>query len=116
VEDLVAALPGLGFTRGDCLGLRLAVTEAVVNGLRHGNEGDPTKAVHVRSFVGPDAVLIEVEDEGPGFDPRRVPDPTLPENLERPSGRGLYLMRHYMNWVRYSRRGNRVTLCKHPSL
>ena len=59
--------------------------------------------------------MIEVEDEGRGFDPSHVPDPTLPENLERPNGRGLLLMRRSMTWVRYTGRGNRVTLCKRRS-
>jgi serine/threonine-protein kinase RsbW len=57
-------------------------------------------------------VLAEVEDEGPGFNPAVVPDPTLPENLEQTGGRGLLLMRHYMSWVHYSERGNHVTLGK----
>jgi len=57
-------------------------------------------------------VLAEVEDEGPGFDPGGVADPTAAENRERTDGRGLLLMRHYMTWVRFSARGNRVTLYK----
>jgi serine/threonine-protein kinase RsbW len=58
-------------------------------------------------------MLVEVEDEGPGFDPGQVPDPTAPENWDKPSGRGLLLMRHFTTWMRYHGRGNRVTLCKH---
>ena len=69
--------------------------------MRAGRLGPPSRA--------------EVEDEGPGFDPGRVPDPTLPENPDRPGGRGLPLMRHFMTWVRFSRPGNRVTLCKYRS-
>jgi serine/threonine-protein kinase RsbW len=66
----------------------------------------------VRYAVGPEEVLGEVEDEGPGFDPERVPDATAPENLEKSSGRGLLLMRRFTTWLRYHGRGNRVTLCK----
>jgi serine/threonine-protein kinase RsbW len=112
LDDVSAALARLGYPPRDCLGVRLALEEAVVNGLRHGNGGDPTKRVRVRYDVGPAAVLAEVEDEGHGFDPSRVPDPTLPENWERTGGRGLLLMRHYMTWVQFSARGNRVTLFK----
>jgi serine/threonine-protein kinase RsbW len=112
LEVVVASLACLGYAAGDRLGFRLALEEAVVNGLRHGNRNDPAKRVQVRYRVGPRGVLAEVEDEGPGFDPERVPDPTLPENLETPGGRGLLLMRHYTSWVRFSERGNRVTLCK----
>ena len=115
LDGLVAALAGLGYPSRDCAAVRLALEEAVVNGLRHGNGGDPTKRVRVRCLLWPDALLAEVEDEGPGFDPGRVPDPTLPENLDRPGGRGLLLMRHYMTWVRFSGRGNCVTLCKDRS-
>jgi serine/threonine-protein kinase RsbW len=115
VEDLAAALADLGYPHRDCLGVRLALEEAVVNGLRHGNGGDPSKCVKVRYRVGPEAVLAEVEDEGPGFDPSRVPDPTRPEHLARPGGRGLLLMRHFMTRVEFGGRGNRVTLCKRRS-
>ena len=115
LDDLVVALAGLGYSSRDCAGVRLALEEAVVNGLRHGNGGDPARRVWVRYHFRPDSLLAEVEDEGPGFDPRLVPDPTLSENLDRPGGRGLLLMRHYMSWVRFSRRGNRVTLCKYRS-
>jgi serine/threonine-protein kinase RsbW len=55
---------------------------------------------------------VRITDEGPGFDPADVPDPTAVENLERPCGRGLMLMRHYMNEVAYSERGNTVTMSK----
>ena len=107
LDGLVAALTGVGYPSHDCAGVRLALEEAVVNGLRHGNGGDPARRVWVRYHLRPDALLAEVEDEGPGFDPGRVPDPTLPENRTRPGGRGLLLMRHFMSWVRFSGRGRR---------
>jgi serine/threonine-protein kinase RsbW len=116
VEEVVAALAGRGYSPDDCADVRLALEEAVVNGLRHGNRGDPSKRVRVRYRVGPNTVLAEVEDEGPGFDPDGVPDPTLPENLGRPGGRGLLLMRHSMTWVCFSGRGSRVTLAKRRSV
>jgi serine/threonine-protein kinase RsbW len=112
LDQVEAAMTALGYPPRDLLGLRLALEEAIVNGLRHGNGGDPAKRVVVRFAVGPEEVLGEVEDEGPGFDPERAPDPTAPENLDRPCGRGLLLMRHFTSWVRYHGRGNRVTLCK----
>jgi serine/threonine-protein kinase RsbW len=112
LDQVEAAMTELGYSPRDVIGLRLALEEAIVNGLGHGNGGDPSKQVVVRYLVGPEEVLGEVEDEGPGFDPERVPDPTAPKNLYKPSGRGLLLMRHFTTWVRYHGRGNRVTLCK----
>jgi serine/threonine-protein kinase RsbW len=115
LEEVVDAMAGWGYSSRDRSGMRLALEEAIINGLRHGNGGDLGKCVRVYYRVGPDAVLAEVEDEGPGFDPAAVPDPTLPENLGRPSGRGLLLMRHFTTWVCFSGRGNRVTLWKERS-
>jgi serine/threonine-protein kinase RsbW len=113
VDDVVAALIDHGYSACDCNGFRLALEEAVVNALRHGNRSDPTKRVRVCYLVGPKAVLAEVEDEGPGFDPTTVPDPTAAENLDKPTGRGLHLMRHYTSWLFYNGRGNRLTMCKY---
>jgi len=96
----------------DLFGARLALEEAVVNAIKHGHGYDPSKTVRVRLRVTAEDVLIDVEDEGPGFDPADVADPCEPENLERSCGRGLLLIRHYMTWVRYNSRGNRVILCK----
>jgi serine/threonine-protein kinase RsbW len=113
--EVAAKLDGLGYSARDVLGLRVALGEAIVNGLRHGNGGDPLKCVRIRCSAGPDMMLAEVEDEGLGFNPGVVPDPTLPENLHHTGGRGLILMRHYMTWVCFSGRGNCVTLCKRRS-
>jgi serine/threonine-protein kinase RsbW len=110
--EVTAALEGHGYSARDVMGVRLALEEAIVNGLRHGNRGDPTKCVRIRYYVGAHLTIAKVEDEGPGFDPELVPDPTLPENLDHATGRGLLLMRHYMTWTHFSGRGNRVTLGK----
>jgi len=71
--------------------------------------------VRVASLVRPQQVLLVIEDEGLGFEPDELPDPLAPENLERACGRGVFLMRHYMTWVRFNDRGNCVTLCKRRS-
>jgi anti-sigma regulatory factor (Ser/Thr protein kinase) len=115
LDDLLAALAGMGYPSRDCAGVRLALEEAIVNGLRPGNGGDPTRRVRVRYHVGFDGLLAELEHEGPGYDPRRVPDPTTPENPDQPRGRGLLLTRHTMTWLRLSARGNCLTLCKYRS-
>lgn len=87
-------------------GIRLAVEEALVNAVKHGNQLDRSKNVRVRFTVSEREVVIEIADEGPGFRPEDVPDPTDPENLERPCGRGLMLMRAYMTECDFVPPGN----------
>ena len=115
VKAVVAAMAAEGYAEKDLFAMRLALEEAVVNGLKHGNQGDPFRRVSVRYRVSPEQALVEVEDQGPGFNPDDVPDPLAPESLERPGGRGLLLMRSFLTWVRYNDRGNAVTLCKSRS-
>jgi len=112
LEAMTEAMHGAGYPARDVFGVRLALEEAIVNAIRHGHGNDPSKHVSVRYRVSEDCVLVEVADQGPGFDPEQVPDPLAPENLERPGGRGLLLMRAYLTWLRYNRRGNSVVLCK----
>lgn len=90
--------------------LRLALEEALVNAFKHGHRNLPDQPVKVAWRVDRKKITLSVEDQGPGFKPEDVPDPTSPEALEKPSGRGLMLMRAYMSSVEYSARGNRVTM------
>ena len=76
-----------------------ALREAVANAVRHGNQQDPDRCVRVAYTISNSTVTIRVEDEGHGFDPADIPDPTDPENLLRPSGRGIFYMRQFMNRV-----------------
>jgi serine/threonine-protein kinase RsbW len=109
---LLDEMKAAGYPEKDRFGVRLAVDEAIANAIKHGNKHDPGKWVWVRYRVTPESVVAEVRDQGPGFSPQDVPDPLAPENLERGSGRGLFLMRSYMTWVRHNERGNAITLCK----
>jgi serine/threonine-protein kinase RsbW len=112
LNHLVDRLGPLGYTERDVFSVRLALEEALVNAVKHGHRNDPHKTVRVRFQADAAQFLVEVQDEGPGFDPDGVPDPLSPENLERPGGRGVFLMRHYMTWVSFNDRGNCVTMCK----
>jgi serine/threonine-protein kinase RsbW len=96
----------------DIFGVHLAMEEALVNAITHGNRGDPRRRLRIRCRVSPKRIRIEIADEGEGFDPRLVPDPTDPDRLEAPGGRGLMLMRAFMNRVEYNERGNLVVLEK----
>src|SRR5262245_46757723 len=83
----------------DIFGIKLALEEALVNAIKHGNQMEPSKKVHIVYRIHRERFEIRITDEGAGFDPEAVPDPTTLENLERPCGRGLMLMRHYMSEV-----------------
>jgi len=111
-EDLLEQLGNHGWSPSDIFSIHLAAEEAIVNGIVHGNQLDPTKKVHVSCLVSPELVRIEVTDEGAGFDPLSVPDCTLEERLDVPSGRGVMLMRSFMTRIEYNAKGNSVVLEK----
>ena len=96
----------------DIFGVRLALEEAIVNAIKHGNQMDRGKKVEVRFRLLADRFEVGVTDEGPGYDPQDIPNPLGDEYLERPSGRGLFLMQHYMTEVVVHPPGNRLTMCK----
>jgi serine/threonine-protein kinase RsbW len=110
--EIEAALQSVDFHEHDIFAIKLALEEALVNAIKHGNQMDRGKRVHVSYRVRPDRFEVRIADEGPGFDPGDVPDPTAPENLERPCGRGLLLMRHYMTEVDYADGGRAVKMAK----
>jgi serine/threonine-protein kinase RsbW len=83
-----------------------------VNAIRHGNQSDQAKLVHVSCKLSPQRLLIEITDQGIGFDPALVPDCCDPENWQRPGGRGILLMRSYMSKVEYTDGGHRVVMEK----
>ena len=111
-DDIEQALKACDFEERDIFSIKLALEEALVNAIKHGNQMDRSKKVTIRYEVSTERFSIKIADEGKGFDPEDVPDPMAPENLERPCGRGLLLMRHYMNEVVFHGRGNAVTMCK----
>jgi serine/threonine-protein kinase RsbW len=101
-----------GFNHNSLFATRLALEEALVNAIKHGNKLDPKKTVIVEARVSRDRVEIEIEDQGPGFDRSSVPDPTAVENLCKCSGRGILLIEAYMNKVSWSEGGRRVHLLR----
>jgi len=92
----------LGIPEERMNGLMLSVTEATTNAIIHANKCDPSKLVKINVSAENDKVVITVKDEGVGFDPTSIPDPTEPENLLKDSGRGVYLMRFYMDDLHYN--------------
>jgi serine/threonine-protein kinase RsbW len=93
----------------------VAVREAIANAIKHGNLQNPEKKVHVDLSLEGDELVIQVGDEGPGFDPAQIHDPLAPENLLRPNGRGIFYMKSFMDEIHYGTRpggGTVVTLRK----
>ena len=84
----------------------------MTNAFRHGNKCDPSKQIRIRYLVTSERVEIEVSDDGEGFCPDEVPDPTQPGFIDRPHGRGIMLMRAYLDDVQFSDTGNSVRLIK----
>ena len=102
-----------GFGEEDLFAIHLALEEAFVNAVHHGNQGSMQKKVFVRSSITPEKFEITIADEGPGFDPDALPDPRCPENLCKSSGRGVLLIRAYMDHVEYNQKGNQVHMIKY---
>jgi len=111
-EEILEKCKRASYSEDDLFAIKLALEEALVNACKHGNKLDRDKQVKVQYRVTPQRLDVAVEDEGPGFKPSELQDPTVPENLERCGGRGVLLMRWCMNNVVYNSRGNRVTLTK----
>ncbi|MBN2211115.1 MAG: ATP-binding protein [Sedimentisphaerales bacterium] len=113
VEDrIVLEAQQTGYDEESIFALRLSLEESLTNAIRHGNASDASKHVSVKYRITQDRIDVVISDEGSGFDPCSIPDPTQPEFLSRPSGRGILLMRAYMNEVTFNSKGNRVHLVK----
>ncbi|MSR29518.1 MAG: ATP-binding protein [Phycisphaerales bacterium] len=105
-----AVLAELNYAEQARFGIRLSLEEAIMNGFHHGNQKDPRKSLTVRWVVTPEVATFHVTDQGEGFDPDAIPDPTLDENLEIPSGRGIMLIRTYMSGATYHAPGNHIEM------
>ena len=95
---------------GDIL---ISVTEAVNNALIHGNQNDQSKCVRMQVFAENSTLTVHVTDEGEGFDHSTLPDPTAPENISNPDGRGVFLIHQLCDQVEYKDKGRRVEMSFH---
>lgn len=111
-REIELALVPFAFPDRDQFYIKIALEEALVNAVKHGNRLDPLKHVRVRYTITALRFEAHIADEGSGFDPANVPDPCSPENLERPCGRGLLLIRKFMTTVEYHGRGNCMSMAK----
>lgn len=109
VELLIAACTeGVDTSGKSHFRLRVSMTEAITNAIECGNQCDPTKQVAVQADLLADWVRVAVTDEGIGFDPDEVPDPTTAERIENPCGRGLLIIRHLAEKVGFNDKGNTI--------
>ena len=110
---ILANLEANDFSEEDIFAVHLALEETFLNAIQHGNKMDPNKKVKIDYSVSSDKIEISMVDEGDGFDPNAVPDPRCGENLYKNEGRGLLLIRSYMDVVEFSEGGNRVRMVKY---
>ncbi len=117
VEDacqrLLAEVTVAGFGEEDVFAIHLALGEAMMNAARHGNNMDPQKNLAIEYSITLEKFDISITDEGTGFEPDMLPDPRSDENLYKYGGRGVLLMRAYMDVVEFNAGGNRVHMVKY---
>jgi serine/threonine-protein kinase RsbW len=101
-----------GYTETDLFSVRVAIEEALANALLHGHQGDKSRDIEVEWKVDTNTVEIAVTDQGRGYDPKMVPDPTADENLALPSGRGVAMIHSFMDVVHINEKGNKVTMVR----
>lgn len=114
LEYLLDRVDKLGLVQVEQSNLFVALDEAFVNAVRHGNRNDPHKLLRVTAELSANEAIFTIEDEGEGFDVHAIPDPTDPANLFKSSGRGVLLIYNIMDEVEYSQRGSRLRMVKRP--
>ena len=111
-KEIVNILMMKGVNEDIIFDVHVSFEEALRNAMIHGNKSDPGKGVLIETIIADNEIIIVVEDEGEGFAPKKLPDPTLDENLLKEGGRGVYLMRHLMDEVKFENDGRRVIMIK----
>ncbi len=109
VENLVEDISTKNIIDEDMLGnVMVCVTEAVTNAIEHGNKNEITKNVYIDYKTIDNKLIFKVKDEGKGFDFENIPDPTLPENIEKEDGRGVFLIRNLADEVEFDKNGTEI--------
>jgi len=116
MDEVLEQLEQHHWVKHDIYSVHLALQEGLANAIKHGNRLDASKQVHFTCQMSSDLLRIEITDEGEGFDPSTIPDPTEEDRLECPDGRGVMLMRNFMSRVKYNETGNSIFLEKEREL
>lgn len=114
-DEVITQLCQLGWSESDRFAIQLGLEEGLMNAIKHGNLGDSAKFVDLKVEITPEEVYIRIVDEGCGFSSAAVPDPALKGNRRRDSGRGVALIRGFMDWVQYNDCGNQLEMRKRRS-
>lgn len=112
-DEVLSELKASEFSQEDIFAVHLALEEAFINAITHGNKMDADKQIQIDYLIGSDRVEISMTDEGDGFDPKTVPDPRYGENLYKAEGRGLFLIRAFMDVVEFNDRGNAMRMVRY---
>ncbi|MGH9967214.1 MAG: ATP-binding protein [Pyrinomonadaceae bacterium] len=114
LQYLLERVSKLGLIKPERSNIFIALDEAFVNAVKHGNKNDPNKLVRITAELSPKEACFTIEDEGEGFNVQEIPDPCDPANLFKTSGRGVLLIYNIMDEVEYNAQGNRVKMVKRP--
>jgi serine/threonine-protein kinase RsbW len=109
---ILSSMDSLGYPDENIRKMKIILTELFANAIYHGNVGNHSKKVTVGHIINKKKVVVSIMDEGKGFDPATIPDPTLPENLVKDCGRGLFIVRSYVDKLEFNGAGTRVTVVK----
>lgn len=112
IRQVTERLAALTWSEPEVFGVHLALEEALVNAIKHGNASQSEKTVHISIRLNEQEFNCTITDQGHGFDPNQIPDPTSEENVCRDCGRGIALMREFMDEVRFLGAGNRVEMSR----
>lgn len=111
VEQIIEEIKDLHKIPEDLYGnILVSITEAVNNAIKHGNKLDPNKEVDFSFESNEKEYIFKIQDKGVGFDPNNIPDPTLPENIDKPDGRGIFIMKNLADEVAFEDEGRRVEI------
>jgi serine phosphatase RsbU (regulator of sigma subunit)/anti-sigma regulatory factor (Ser/Thr protein kinase) len=109
---ILSTMDSIGYPDDSIRKMKIVLTELFANAIDHGNKKDHMKKVTIGHIINRKKAIVSILDEGEGFNPKAVADPTLPENLVKNCGRGLYIVSKYVDNVEYNAKGNRVTVIK----
>lgn len=111
-DKIISMAKENSFSDDDIFGIHLSLEEALVNAVKHGNKSDVNKKVRVEYLVDRESLSVSISDEGCGFKPDNVPDPRCGDNVFKLGGRGVLLIKEYMDCVEFNESGNTITMVK----